>query len=192
MPKQRLSKTEYKDQQDTDRITRQAAFLDAYAACGNISAACKALGISRQTEHMWRKLPEYRKLFMDAHEAAADALEAEARRRAVDGVSKLVLYKGEPVKVKNPKTGEETYLTTKEFSDVLLIFLLKGVRPEKYRERYEHSGPQGGPIQNDVKLDLSKIPSELLRSFRDALRSAGPSIEGPHAGGIAIPKPRRG
>jgi hypothetical protein len=34
-----------------------------------------------------------------------------------------------------------------EYSDTLLIFLLKGLRPEKYRERFEHSGPgKGGAI----------------------------------------------
>jgi hypothetical protein len=64
-----------------------------------------------------------------AKEMAADRLEEEAWRRAVDGVEEPVgFYRGEP----------GAYV--RRYSDTLLIFLLKGLRPEKYRERYEHSG----------------------------------------------------
>lgn len=38
-------------------------------------------------------------------------------------------------------------------SDTLLIFLLKAHRPEKYRERYEIGGPNGGPIQYQQVFD---------------------------------------
>ncbi len=58
-------------------------------------------------------------------------LEAEARRRAVEGVRKPVYCRGEIVG------------TVKEYSDTLLIFLMKGARPEKYRDnvRVERTGP---------------------------------------------------
>jgi hypothetical protein len=65
----------------------------------------------------------------------ADQLEQEARRRAHDGVRKPVYQGGKRV----------GYI--QEYSDTLLIFLLKGLRPEKYRERFEHSGAGGGPLQ---------------------------------------------
>ena len=66
----------------------------------------------------------------EAREEACDALEAEARRRAVEGVRKPVYYRGEIVG------------TVKEYSDTLLIFLMKGAMPEKYREnvKIEHTG----------------------------------------------------
>ena len=57
------------------------------------------------------------------------------RRRAVEGVEEPVgWYKGEAGGV------------VRKYSDTLLIFLLKGRKPEMYRERYEHSGPGGRPV----------------------------------------------
>ncbi len=80
--------------------------------------------------------PEYAAAFTEAQEEAADRLEEEARRRAVEGVDEPVFYKGK-------KCG-----AIRRYSDSLLIFLLKGVRPEKFKERSstELSGPQGGDI----------------------------------------------
>ena len=53
-------------------------------------------------------------------------LEREARRRAVEGVEEPVgFYKGEP----------SAYV--RKYSDTLLIFLMKGARPDKYRDRWD-------------------------------------------------------
>jgi len=49
-------------------------------------------------------------------------LEDEVRRGPYEGVEEPVLHKGEKVEV------------GKKYSDVLLIFLLKGIRPQKFRE----------------------------------------------------------
>lgn len=72
----------------------------------------------------------------EAQEEATDGLEAEARRRAVTGTLKPIFYKGEEV------------AQVREYSDTLLVVLLKGNRPDKFRENasIEHSGPQGTPI----------------------------------------------
>lgn len=67
----------------------------------------------------------------DAAEAeGSDILEQEAFRRAVEGTSKPIYQGGELVG------------TVREYSDTLLIFLLKGRKPEKFRERVDnqHSG----------------------------------------------------
>jgi hypothetical protein len=73
---------------------------------------------------------------------AIDRLEAEARQRAVEGVrrEKGVYYDGVRV-----ATEVETV-----YSDTLLIFLLKGLAPEKYRERYDVR--HGGEIHVDDTL----------------------------------------
>ena len=61
---------------------------------------------------------------------AGDILEAEAHRRAVEGVEEPVgWYKGQ--------AGG----TVRRYSDVLLMFLLKGVLPERYKDRIEDAWP---------------------------------------------------
>jgi hypothetical protein len=64
-------------------------------------------------------------------------LEDEAIRRAKGWKETLLQPDGTTIEV--PKQ-----------SDTLLIFLLKGAMPEKYRERYEHTGAKGGPVQVQV------------------------------------------
>ena len=69
---------------------------------------------------------------------ATEVLEAEARRRAVTGVRRLKFDKGQAII--DPETGEP-YVEL-DYSDVLLIFLLKARAPEKYREN--QNGQQQG------------------------------------------------
>ncbi len=109
------------------------AFLSALARTGNISLACKVARIHRQTAYEWRQTePLFETAWQDALKDATDVLEQEARRRAVEGTKKPVYQGGQHV-------GD-----IQEFSDTLLIFLLKGAAPEKYRERMlteqQHSG----------------------------------------------------
>ena len=122
--------------------SKKTAFLEAYGRIGVIAAACRVAQISRVTHYSWLAAdPEYAAAFALKTEEAKEVLEAEARRRAVEGVDKPVVYQG---KIMTAQDGQP--LTTKEYSDTLLIFLLKGAMPEKYKERYEHGGPGGGPI----------------------------------------------
>ncbi|HEX6937920.1 MAG TPA: hypothetical protein VF158_00810, partial [Longimicrobiales bacterium] len=75
-------------------------------------------------------------------EQAADHLEAEARRRALEGVErKQFTQRGDPII--DPATGK--HYVERAYSDTLLIFLLKGARPERYRDRQqlEHVGKNG-------------------------------------------------
>ena len=96
-----------------NRHLKKAAFLKAYGECGNVRQAAKAANIDRTTHYLWlHKDEEYATAFEDAQEDAADTLEAEAWARATGG--------DKP-------------------SDTLLIFLLKGMRPEKYRERIDQT-----------------------------------------------------
>lgn len=100
------------------------AFLQSLASIGNISKACVAAQVSRQTVYRHRNSdPDFSAAWDEALEAAADLLEEEARRRAHDGWTEPVYQRGEHVG------------NVRKYSDTLLIFLLKGARPEKYRER---------------------------------------------------------
>ena len=71
--------------------------------------------------------PDFALAWDVAVDAAADALELEARRRAVEGTEKPVFFQGY-------ECGR-----IREYSDTLLIVLLKANRPGKFRERVEHT-----------------------------------------------------
>ena len=106
-------------------------FLARLAETGNILAACRAVGISRSTVYDRRDGDQaFAALMASALEDAIDDLEEEARQRARDG------------------------------SDVLLMFLLKAHRPEKYRERHEVK--HQGEIRHTVRAE-DMTDDELAR-----------------------------
>ncbi len=101
---------------------------------------------------------------------AADVLEAEAHRRAVEGVEEAVgWYKGE--------AGG----TVRKYSDVLLIFLLKSLQPERYRERVDLRGSL-------AHIDLTQLPDHP----RIAAGEHPFSVLAPDQGGAAVPVPDSG
>ncbi len=101
-------------------------FLKVLAATCNVKEAARDINVSRTQVYEARKRDvEFAAAWDNAIEEGADALELEARRRALEGVKEPVFYKGEVC-------GHVL-----RYSDTLLMFLLKAHRPEKYRERYE-------------------------------------------------------
>lgn len=118
---------------------RLKAFCAALSeAGGNVTRACKAVDISRQIAYEWREEnPAFAQAWDRAKAQGMEALEDEATRRAYEGYDKPITFQGVVTD------------TVKEYSDTLLIFLLKGGKPDKYRERTstELSGPDGGPLQ---------------------------------------------
>ena len=114
-------------------------FLELYAETGNVSLAAKAAGTSRATVYRWKgEDPDFATAWDSAAEEAADRLEQEAWRRAVQGTDEPVHYQGQRVDI------------VKRYSDTLLIFLLKGFRPKKYQDRQQiqHLG--------EVKFEIQK------------------------------------
>lgn len=144
---------------------KMRAFLAAYAECGNLTEAAKLAQCSRRQHYRWMENEKYQKLFSDAHEKACDALEKEARRRAVTGVTKPVFHKGEKVGV------------VREYSDTLLIFLMKGNQPEKYRENVRVSAD----VQQTVTHKAWTPPEELMvQAAADFNRFMGSRFNGKH------------
>ena len=146
-----------------DFSPKKRAFLAAYAECGNVTHAAELAGVSRRSHVDWMKDPAYVEAFRAAEDQAADKLEKEARRRAIEGLERIKFGRnGEPLV--NPHTGQP--YTAREYSDTLLIFLLKGIRPEKYREnvRQEITGKDGSPL-GVIILPAVSIPaaSEVIR-----------------------------
>ena len=110
-------------------------FLKALAKRGNVSEAAKAAKVNRDTANEHRKSdPAFAAGWEIALEDAADALEREAFRRAHDGVLKPVFGSG------GTGVGTVEVGRVREYSDTLLIFLLKGIRPAKYRDNFNVTG----------------------------------------------------
>ena len=109
--------------------------LAEYRELGNVSYAAKAAEISRRIHAEWlQDDAEYPAAFDAAAEQAADVLEAEARRRAVTGVEEPVFGS------LGAGCGSGVVGHVQKYSDVLLIFLLKGARPEKFAQRHVLGG----------------------------------------------------
>lgn len=119
----------------------EKGFLAALGLTGNVLRACRAAGVGRTTAYELREeAPDFRAAWDEALDEAMDRLEAEAWRRAVKGVRKPVYQQGLHV-------GD-----VQEYSDTLLIFLLKGGRPEKYRELKEVRHRLRGEVTVDASL----------------------------------------
>jgi hypothetical protein len=109
----------------------KAIFLKELEECGIVSHAAKKAGVGRTFVYEQRKEDtEFAAQWDEAVEVAMDGMEHEAWRRGRKGVLKPVYQNGKKVGV------------IREYSDTLLMFMMKGGRPEKFRERTEtqHTG----------------------------------------------------
>lgn len=113
------------------RILWEKALLTAIQQTGNLTLASQVAGIDRRTVYKRYRIDDkFREEYDNAMDAGIDILEAEARRRAMAG------------------------------SDTLLIFLLKGARPEKYRDNY-HVETSSRPTTYVIDLGLPDDPTPL-------------------------------
>lgn len=119
----------------------KAAFLAAFRQRGIVTHACRASGVDRYTVYHWRRIdPKFEAAFTEAEIESTEVMEDEARRRAVDGVTRLKFDKDGDA-LTDPRTGELYFET--QYSDTLLIFMLKARKPETYREPRQGSAPEG-------------------------------------------------
>ena len=104
------------------RKAAQAAFLAEFEHAANVSQACKAADIARDTFYQWLEHDEtFTLLYHQAEQIANDAIRAEIFRRGHDGFDEQVLVGGK-------------LHTVHKYSDTLLIFLAKARMPE-FREK---------------------------------------------------------
>lgn len=140
----------------TTTVTAANKFLELVVEyCGNISKACEASGVARYWVYLEEKRnEEFAERFREAQQMGLDALEDKARERAALGVEKDVYYQGEVV-------GVEI-----NYSDTLMALLLKGGKPEKYKDRVEHTGNPNAPVSMEVG------PTPLVMGFLEGLRES--------------------
>jgi hypothetical protein len=106
---------------------------------GTVTAACKEAKIGRQTWYDWvEKDSKFAQAVKDAYEQVTDEIE----ECLLDKIR-----------------GGDTNAT---------IFALKSRRREVYGDRQEISGPEGGPIEVDVKGKLDSQLAAIAQRRREA------------------------
>lgn len=167
-------------------------FLDHLRTSCNVAGSCRAAGVSHTAVYTLRdKDADFAAAWDDALEESYDHLEAEARRRAFEGVEEPVVYQGQltPVWERNPDgtvvkddednwvqaknpDGSPKFLTVKKYSDGLAQFLLKGYRRRKFGEKLELTGKDGGPVAIDETARAARVAqlmavAEQRKKFED-------------------------
>ena len=133
-------------------------FLRYLAESGNITEAAYLAGVTRQAAYKVRKVDAaFADAWDESEEDAIQALELEARRRAKDGVEKPVFHAGE-------ECGR-----IRQYSDVLMMFLMKAHRPDKYRDRVslDHGGSVGTSGTQRIELVVVKTNKTLAQIGND-------------------------
>jgi hypothetical protein len=127
-------------------------FLAALRASPNVSAAAKAARVNRQYVYEVRaEDAEFEKAWDDALLESIEVAEGEAYRRAVHGVKreKGIYYLGEKIATE----------TVTEYSDTLIIFLLKAHKPKVYRETVAHEITRRRSAEEMTDDELAEIAS---------------------------------
>jgi hypothetical protein len=115
---------------------RKRAFLAAYAKCANITEAAVLAKCDWRNHYWWLDKDEnYKQAFERAKEIAADLLEGQIFDAVMNGDVKTVTYEG---------SVTDTY---KQKSDILRMFVLKGLKPQ-YRDNFNVTNVQGPTVVN--------------------------------------------
>ena len=120
--------------QRRDTAENREIVLQWLSAGATIAMAAEAIGVHRSTLIKWRKDDaDFAADWDEAIEHGVDLIEEEAIRRAVDGVMRPMYQGGELVGF------------VREYSDLLLKFLLEGKRSSVYRRgSINLAAPNGG------------------------------------------------
>jgi len=120
---------------------KRQVFLSLLAKTGKVFDSAIACGFTDTTTlNKYRKENEdFSEAWSLAVESAANVLEQEAIRRAIEGVEEEVYHKGKVV-------GHKT-----KHSDSLLMFVLRGLKPDTYRENV-----RGGDV--NVNFGIAVLP----------------------------------
>lgn len=119
---------------------------------GTILGACKVVGVGRTTVYEWRANdPGFAAKMEVVETEITEILENHAMQRATEGVRRSVFFQGQAVGTEN------------EYSDALLMFLLKARAPDKYKDRVRH------------EID-AKLIDNIVAEFVGALKKFVPTL----------------
>lgn len=148
------------------REAKKKKFLEAFAKTGIVTPALKTAKIGgRSTLSRWLLDDEnFRTLYKEAAEEAADTIELELRTRAIQGLDEVVMYRGEPVWRRNADGQvqlDENFnpipLTVSRKSDRLLEAHIKA-HNVRYRDKTDITlmGAGGGPVKGALTVTFVK------------------------------------
>lgn len=141
-------------------------FLEQLAVDGNITRAAEFAQLDRPGIYARRKTdPAFEEAMQDAFEKATDRLEAEARRRGLEGYDEPVFYQGVQT------------ATMKRYSDPLLIMLLKGNRRKYATNTTEVANVPGETFK--VESTPTQDARKLLFMLKAAALAAEQNPDGP-------------
>jgi hypothetical protein len=166
-------------------VNKKPAFLKAFRICASLTEAAAAIGIDRGQHYDWlAKDPKYAAAFELAKLEAAQSLEDEAVSRARRGVYEPLVYQGNFTYPKEQYEVEPAVLAWREVpgappigvwrkSDGLLMFLLRGFLPQKYRQQgsMEITGANGGPIEMSIVDRLNAARNRLAKNAPEQKQS---------------------
>jgi len=120
---------------------KRRVFLTVLAKTGRVAEAARSCGFqdTSSLQKFRRDNDDFAEEWDLAIEAAANILEEEAIRRAVEGVLEPIYYKGE---IAGYKTN---------YSDALMMFILRGLKPSVYRET-----ARGG--ETNINFGIAVLP----------------------------------
>jgi len=160
--KSKKSKTKRITHRTNVTAKKKERFLqELVEAGGNVTEACELACLPRKTayEHREKDLV-FAEAWDQAAEKGIDKLEDEARRRAFSGVLEPVFHKGACVDF------------VRKYSDVLLIFLLKGHR-SKYKE---HAVIEDKREVQPINVTLINLVQEFKKAASHADESTRQSL----------------
>lgn len=142
---------------------RQAEFLALIAMGWAVNHAAKRVGIIKQTVYALRDRDEgFAAAYIEAKKEKVENLEQEAYQRAM-GREEIIVG----------KNGEEHIV--KKYSDLLMIFLLKAEKPDKYREKLDIKVSEERRIILDL-LPVAKGEDGKLRLVEDTVLDVTPKL----------------
>ena len=139
-----------------------ARFLRALALSGNVTRAAREAGVKRGAMLALEAAdPAFAARMREACDEAIDLLEAEARRRALDGVEEPIIRGGEFL-----RQDDGSIAVIRRYSDRLLELLLKAHRPEIFAARAHGPKTTSDPADSLAPEERADRVARLLDAAR--------------------------
>ena len=161
-----------------------APFLKAIANGSTVAEACRALDIDSASAYSLRKRDaDFAAAWEQALEDSVDLLEAEARRRAIDGVEEPVIYQGQPTYLyETDERGDTVFDVVQEEQPDLATGQIRLVSVKRPRRRLDTNGK---PMVLTVRKPSDALLALLLKGRRKDVFSERRELTGAGGGPVA-------